>query len=59
MFLNLKEGFGQKLKELRKSKGYTQEKLAEKLDITPRQLTRIETGDNFPSVELCLRFVTL
>lgn len=51
MFLNLKEGFGQKLKELRKSKGYTQEKLAEKLDITPRQLTRIETGDNFPSVE--------
>ncbi len=51
MFRNLKEGFGARLKEVRKSKGYTQEKLAEKLEITPRQLTRIETGINFPSVE--------
>jgi len=51
MFKNLKEGFGARLKELRKAKGYTQEKLAEKLDITQRQLTRIETGENFPSVE--------
>lgn len=51
MFNNLKEGLGARLKELRKSKGYTQERLAEKLEITPRQLTRIETGENFPSVE--------
>ena len=51
MFKNLKEGFGARLKELRRAKGYTQEKLAEKLDITQRQLTRIETGENFPSVE--------
>ena len=41
MFKNLKEGFGARLKELRRAKGYTQEKLAEKLDITQRQLTRI------------------
>lgn len=51
MFKKLKDGFGLRLKELRKSRGLTQEKLAEKLDISPRQLTRIETGDNFPSPE--------
>lgn len=51
MFKTLKDGFGVRLKELRKSKGFTQEKLAEKLDIAPRQLTRLETGVNFPSVE--------
>lgn len=51
MFKTLKEGFGARLKELRKSKGFTQEKLAEKLDIAPRQLTRLERGVNFPSVE--------
>lgn len=51
MFKTLKEGFGARLKELRKEKGFTQEKLAEKLDIAPRQLTRLETGVNFPSVE--------
>lgn len=51
MFRNLKNGFGERLKEMRKAKGFTQEKLAEKLEITPRQLTRIETGENFPSVE--------
>lgn len=62
MFRNLKEGFGVRLKELRKSRGYTQERLAEKLDLTQRQLTRIETGTNFPSVEtiekICLYMET-
>lgn len=56
MFRKLKEGFGLRIKELRKAKGFTQEKLAEKLDITPRQLTRIETGDNFPSPETLAKF---
>lgn len=51
MYRNIKDGLGFRIKELRKSKGLTQEKLAERLDITPRQLTRIETGDNFPSPE--------
>lgn len=48
---NLKTAFGERLKEIRKAKGFTQERLAEVLDISQRQLTRIETGDNFPSVE--------
>ncbi len=51
MHKNLKTAFGERLKEIRKAKGFTQERLAEVLDISQRQLTRIETGDNFPSVE--------
>lgn len=48
---DLKEAFGLRLKEERKDKGLTQEVLAEMLDLSPRQLIRIETGENFPSVE--------
>ena len=48
---NLKEEFGARLKELRKGKKYTQETLAEKIDLSQRQLVRIENGQNFPSVE--------
>jgi transcriptional regulator with XRE-family HTH domain len=48
---NLKEAFGLQLREIRKSKNYTQEKLAEMLDLSPRQLIRIENGENFPSAE--------
>lgn len=49
---NLKEKLGTRLKELRKNKGYTQEHLAEMLDLSTRQLIRIENGHNFPSVEM-------
>lgn len=49
--LNLKEAFGLKLKELRKEQGLTQEKLAEIIDLTARQLSRIESGKNFISAE--------
>lgn len=48
---NLKEGFGQRLREIRKSRKLTQETLSEMLDLSPRQLIRIEQGYNFPSVE--------
>lgn len=51
MYKNLKSAFGENLKYLRKSKGLTQERLAEDLGISHRQLSRIESGDNFPSVE--------
>lgn len=53
-----KEAFGTKVKELRKNRKLTQEKLAEILGLNQRQLTRIESGENFPSVDtlerLCL-----
>lgn len=48
---NIKRSFGAKLKEIRKRNNYTQEALAEKLDLSTRQLIRIENGQNFPSVE--------
>ena len=41
--------FGKKIKELRKSKGYTQQTLAEKAGIDEKHLCRIETGKFFPS----------
>lgn len=41
--------FGKRLKELRKSKGYTQQALAEKADIDEKHLSRIENGKYFPS----------
>lgn len=41
--------FGKRLKELRKSKGYTQQALAEKADIDEKHLSRVENGKYFPS----------
>lgn len=46
---DFKKKFGQNLKKLRKSRKLTQEKLAELIDIHYRQMSKIETGDNFPS----------
>lgn len=48
---NLKEGFGQRVREIRRSKNLTQEVFSEMIDLSPRQLIRIEQGENFPSAE--------
>ena len=42
---------GKRIKELRKQNGFTQDYLAEKLNIEPRQLSKLETGRNYPSFE--------
>ena len=44
-----KKKFGRRLKELRKAKNISQETFAELIEITPRNLSRIETGQIFPS----------
>ena len=49
--MNKKELLGKRIKELRKQKGYTQDFLAEKLKIEPRQLSKLETGKHYPSFE--------
>ena len=49
--MNRKDILGKRIKELRKSKGYTQEYLAEKLNIETRQLSKLETGKHYPSFE--------
>ncbi len=43
---------GKFLKELRKEKGITQEKLAEKLNVSGRSVSRWETGSNMPDISL-------
>ena len=43
--------FGQKIKEFRKKNGYTQEKLAEMIDVDYQTISRIETGYYFTSFE--------
>ncbi|MDH3974791.1 MAG: helix-turn-helix domain-containing protein [Deltaproteobacteria bacterium] len=49
--MNKKELLGIRVKELRKAKGLTQEKLSEQLNIDPKQLSRIEVGKSFPSFD--------
>ena len=43
------ENIGQKIMELRKSKGYTQEDLAEKAKVNLRTIQRVENDENKPS----------
>lgn len=46
-----KEIIGKKIKQIRIEKGLSQEKLSEKIDISPRQMCTIENGNSFPSIE--------
>lgn len=42
---SLKAVLGARVRDLRRSRGLTQEKLAEQLDVTPRYLAGIERGE--------------
>ena len=46
---DFKKKFGANLKKIRKLRNITQEKLSELIDIHHRQMSKIETGENFPS----------
>ena len=48
---NLKQKFGKRLREIRKSRQLTQEELAETIGIALPNISYIETGKTFPSVE--------
>ena len=50
--MKCKQLLGQRIKELRKNKGFTQEQLSEKVCIDSKHLSRIECGVNFPSLDL-------
>lgn len=57
---NIKEAFGSNVRKIRKSKKLTLETFSEILDITPRQLGKIESGETFLSAEtLCKISVAL
>ena len=49
--MDFRKSFGEKLKRLRKSKNLTQNQMAEKIDIDPRNLSRIEVGSSFVKAE--------
>ena len=54
MIKNIYHDFGKRFKELREAKGYTQEQLAEYLGVEARQISRIETGKCFSTLDnLC------
>lgn len=41
---------GKRLRELRKRKGLSQEKLSELIDVDPTTISNIENGKNYPSL---------
>jgi transcriptional regulator with XRE-family HTH domain len=45
---------GEKIKELRKEKGWTQRKLAEKISVHRNMIRCWETGKNEPSIFNCI-----
>ena len=47
------------LKELRKEKGLTQEQLAETLNVSRRTVSRWETGNNMPDLDLLMEIADL
>lgn len=49
--MGIKGELGQKIRRMRLKKGTTQEELAEKIDISQRTLSGIETGENFVTAE--------
>lgn len=48
---NIKKLLGQRIREIRKSKGLTQEELAEKIGIGTPNVSYFETGKFAPSIE--------
>ena len=47
----IKKLLGERIREFRKEKGFTQEQLAELVGVEPRHISRIEGGYNSPSIE--------
>lgn len=46
-----KEIIGKKIRQIRLEKGFSQEELSEKIDISPRHMCTIENGKSIPSIE--------
>ena len=56
--MDVKKSFGEKVKRLRKKRNLTQEQLAEMIDISPRNLSKIEVGECFVKAETLERLLT-
>ncbi len=49
--MGIKSELGQKIRRMRQNRGMTQEELSEKVNISQRTLSGIETGENFLTAE--------
>ena len=49
--------FNQRLKEIRKSQGFTSQQMADILGIDPRSYRRYEKGDREPSFDMLIQIV--
>lgn len=49
--MNIRKELGEKIKRMRKKRGYTQEQFAEMIDISSRNISNIEQGISFPKPE--------
>ena len=56
--MKLKHNVGRRIKEIRKKRGFSQEKLAELVDIEQNTLSCIETGNNFCTAETLEKIIT-
>ena len=50
-----KELFGTRIKHVRESKGWTQEQMAEKMDISTNYLSSIERGTDNPTFDMLVK----
>ena len=59
MLYDSKQYIAKKIREARIQNGLTQAELAEKVDISPKQISRIEIGDFYPSLSTFLKMVDI
>jgi len=53
--MNTKDLIGKRIQELRKARGLSQEKIAEKADISSTYLSRIECGRENPTLDMLIK----
>ncbi len=53
-----KKILGARIKELRRTRGLSQDRLSEKVGIDPKHLSRIEVGNSYPSFDTLERIAT-
>lgn len=55
----MEQSFGRRLMNLRKAKGYTQEEVAERLNVSPQAVSKWETDNAYPDITLLVKIADL
>ena len=53
--MDIKKLIGSRIKNLRRTRGYSQERLAEVIEINPKYLSSVERGQENPTLDLFIR----